>query len=479
MVDFFRSIKRGRRKAEPDRHSEIYPKLMQLGQRRTDNRPLFKPTPRNLRYFSRTPYARRAINTIKNSIAMLHWEIRAKEGTPDSTVLRQQIETTHNCFDRPNEDDTFSALMEQVIEDYCCGAAAIEQQIGGDASRPLWMWPVDGLSIQIYPLWDGDPNAPRYVQQMSFGGSTVGMESQGPVFNSNELIYIRPNPTTAGPFGVGPLEVAFMTISRILGVSAYAGDVSSNASPVGLLHLGNVDSTAVDAFRHYWRNDVEGQGRTPITGGGDKPPTFLDLHPQGDQALYLKYQDFLKTEIAIAFDLSPQNLGVERDINRNTAEVAEDRDIAQAIGPTARKVASQLTRESIQQRLGYSQLEFHFLGLDREDEVAEAEIFEREYRNNATTPNEYRARRGRPLSLSPWADLTYADVQIAQSEARGTKSFVDENLSPTDVLPDDQVKKDSAGQSQKQVGGGPSSGGSPFRRLGRGVVRSKPPGAGR
>jgi hypothetical protein len=31
------------------------------------------------------------------------------------------------------------------------GAAAIELQLGGDKLRPLWMFPVDGLSIQIYP----------------------------------------------------------------------------------------------------------------------------------------------------------------------------------------------------------------------------------------------------------------------------------------------------------------------------------------
>jgi hypothetical protein len=31
------------------------------------------------------------------------------------------------------------------------------------------MWPVDGLTIQIYPLWDGNPSEPRYVQIIGYG----------------------------------------------------------------------------------------------------------------------------------------------------------------------------------------------------------------------------------------------------------------------------------------------------------------------
>jgi hypothetical protein len=169
-------------------------------------------------------------------------------------------------------------------------------------------------------------------------------------------------------------------------------------------------------MRTYFKNEIEGQGRTPLFGGGDKEPKVLELHPEGDNALYLKYQELLKAEIATSFDISPQNLGLERDINRNTAEIAEDRDIAQAIGPWGRKVASQMTRESIQGRLGFSQLEFRFKGLDRDDEKISAEVFQIEYQNNATTPNEYRARKGHPLSEVPYADMLLCEVEAEKAE---------------------------------------------------------------
>ena len=60
-------------------------------------------------------------------------------------------------------------MIEQLTEDILHGAGAVEMQVSGDENRPLWMWPVDGLTIQIYPLWDGNPSEPRYVQIIGYG----------------------------------------------------------------------------------------------------------------------------------------------------------------------------------------------------------------------------------------------------------------------------------------------------------------------
>jgi hypothetical protein len=391
--------------------------------RQRNNQISYKPTPRNLRYFCSTPYARRAINAYKNTICQLDWEIVVKPGWDVSDELIRQMMIVQFCFEHPNDDDNFSQFLEQVVEDMMVGAGAIEQEIGGNPERPLWMWPVDGLSIQIYPLWAGNPDEARYAQMLGYG--TASGASVAAQLRNDQLIYIRPNPSTATPFGLGPIEIAFNSISRQLGVSAYAGNITSNATPGGFIHLGDVSDDHIRSFRQYWKNDIEGQGKTPITGGGDKPPSYISLHPEGDTALYLKYQDFLKREIAIACDLSPQNLGIESDINRNTAEVAEDRDIAQAIGPFGRKIAKSLTKEAINQRLGFYGLEFRFKGLDREDEIEEANVYDKEYKNNATTPNEYRLRRGRPRTENPWGDLLFADFQIAQQAARGAQALAD------------------------------------------------------
>ncbi len=156
---------KARRKKEPVRDTDVYPRLMQLGNFFKQKTRL-KPTPPNLRYFSRTVYARAAINHIKNPISQLEWHIIPMPGIKLNSELEKQIEIATNCFQHPNNDDSFATLIEQIIEDYCIfGAGVIEQQIGNDPIRPLWMWPVDAQSIQIYPDWDGTPTDYRYYKR--------------------------------------------------------------------------------------------------------------------------------------------------------------------------------------------------------------------------------------------------------------------------------------------------------------------------
>lgn len=431
LLDYLRRV--GRRRKIPERETDIFPRLMQLGQFQNNrSKPAFKPTARNLRYFGRTPYARRAINAIKGPIASLEWEIVPMPGVPESRELERQAEIVAYCLHHPNEEDSFRSMTEAVIEDLMHGAGAIEQQIGSDLNRPLWLWPVDSLSIQIYANWSGKPDEVRYLQTIGYG--SVGGGGMGNRLRDDELIYLKPNPTTAQPFGVGPLEIAFMSVSRQLAVADFAGKVSGNANPSAALFIGtDADQTRLDAIRAYWRNEVEGRGQMPIFGGTQ--PAAIRLHPDGDNALFLKYQELLIREIATAFDLSPQNLGVERDVNRNQGEVSEDRDWDHAIKPWANLYASALTRRAIHRRLGFHQLRFRFVGMDRKDERASAEIYQIDYRNNAVTPNERRAHLGLPPSEGPWGNLHFADMQIAVAAARGAKVIDDPALSDPDATP--------------------------------------------
>lgn len=421
--DWLKRLRLGRKRNEPVRATQVNP----IWPNRTQSRrPALKPTPVNLRAFGKTPYARRAINAIKNPIAMLEWEVVPIRGVEMNSELEHQIAVVSRCLEQPNRDDSFRTLVEQVIEDICHGAGAIEVETGGDALRPMWLWPVDGLSIQLYPAWSGDEAESRYAQAIGYGAWSGGSAIQ---LRNDELIYIRPNPSTATPFGLGPLEVAFNSISRQLGVGEFAGNVTTNSKPSVMLDLGEgAGGDAVAAFRSYWTNEIEGQGKTPIvaTKGGQ----VMRLFPDGDAGLYLAYQEFLKTEIAVAFDLSPMNLGVERDVNRNTAEVMASRDMDHAIKPMADMVAASLTRQAIQGRLGFSQLQLRFPELDAEDEGALSETFVRDYQNNAVTPNEYRKRRGLAPTKSKFGDLLKCETDLATKAAQGAQQVLDDQLQP-------------------------------------------------
>jgi hypothetical protein len=406
----------GRKRHEPHRETEAYARMKQIGSWGLhDSRPTVKPVPANLRYFSRTVYASRAIAHYTKPIAGLDWQVVPKADVKENAEIKRQIEVTSNCLHNPNHDDSLVSLLQQIVEDICvCGAGAIEQQLGGDKTRPLWLWPVDALSIQIYAGWDGEETKPRYCQTLGYGN--VGV-ARGTDLLNRELIYMRDRPTTDSPFSYGFIEVAFQSINRLLGVAEFAGNLASNASPQNLIFIKGATQNEIEAFRAYWRNDIEGQGMTPIIGGEDAKTE--SLRGTKDDAVFLKYQQFIIREIATAAGMSPQNLGVEADVNRNTSEVAEDRDWDLGIAPMARMVARYINREAISGRLGFSQIELSPGGLDREDEKATADIYKIEYEGNAVTPNEYRSRHNQPPITSQFGDMCFADAQIAIAAARG------------------------------------------------------------
>src|SRR5579864_942238 len=157
-----------------------------------------KPTPYNLRRFSETPIARRAINCIKDRIAGMRWRIQPRQGYALEAIPEgaARVQLLTDNFNSPNPDDSFRSLAEQVLEDIIVGGfGAIEVQLSPGweqaaslrspgrtnasvptqpifptqllipaQTTPLLLWPVDGASIRMNCEWDGSPQSQRYMQ---------------------------------------------------------------------------------------------------------------------------------------------------------------------------------------------------------------------------------------------------------------------------------------------------------------------------
>jgi hypothetical protein len=359
-----------------------------------------KPTPANLRRFSETPVARRAINVIKDRIVGMRWRIQPRRGRvleqiPDGP---QRIQILTENFEAPNPDDSFRSLIEQVLEDVIVGGfGAIELDLvegwrmpvaGGTPALPLLMWPVDGATIRIMTDWDGRPDSPRYAQVTGLSGAQGQI-----VLDDNELSYIRLNPRTHTPFGLGRLEVAFETINAFLSAYRYAGRLASNSVVQYALWLQGLTPAHHERLIRWWQDEIEGTGRVPIISAESKPEV-LRFAAGTDADLRLAWQEFLVRIIANAFDLPAQFLGLEQDVNRSTAGTMSDLGFRSAIVPTARLVAEYLTRDAIAKRLGWTDLEFVFTDVDAQDEMEQARIDEILLRNGVVTVNEVRRARG-------------------------------------------------------------------------------------
>ena len=350
-----------------------------------------KPSPMNLRKFAETPIVRRAINVIKDRIAAMDWQVRVRRGFLGEDVLQveRKLKALRRMLEEPNEVDNLRTLLEQAIEDALTGGfGAIEMETTGDPERPAMLWPVDGASIRINAKWDGSADSPRYAQAAS------GQPGAGAVeLRDDQLMYIRMNPRSFTPFGLGPLEVAFETVSQFLSAHRFAGKLAANSVAQYALWLNEATPAQHDRLIRWWQDEIEGTGRVPLLSTTQKPEV-LRFAQGTDADLRLAWQEFLIRMVANAFGLPPMMLGLESDVNRSTASEMADEAFRGAISPLAMLIAGHMTRDLFGKCIGWREFEFVFNELSARDEQTELQVQVKLLQAGVLTVNEVRAMRG-------------------------------------------------------------------------------------
>jgi len=358
------------------------------------SRLLPKPSPANLRRFAETPVVRRAINVIKDRIAAMDWQIRVRRGSKiaDPPGGARALTALRKVLEEPNPCDSFRTLIEQVIEDALTGGfGALEMELTGDSERPAMLWPVDGASIRINARWDGSVDTPRYAQIMPGQLDVVDLRD-------DQLIYIRMNPRSFTPFGLGPLEVAFETVNEFLTAHRFAGKLAANSVAQYALWLNESTPAQHDRLIRWWQDEIEGTGRVPLISTEQKPEV-LRFAQGTDADLRLAWQEFLIRMIANAFGLPPLLLGLESDVNRSTAAELADEAFRGAIQPLAHLIAGHITRDLFSKCIGWGDFEFVFNDLNARDEETELAVQVQLLQAGVLTVDEVRAQRGlAPLS---------------------------------------------------------------------------------
>jgi HK97 family phage portal protein len=350
-----------------------------------------KPTPMNLRRFAETPLVRRAINVIKDRIAAMDWQVRVRRGVRSEEVeyATRKLKALRRVLEEPNATDSFRTLIEQAIEDALTGGfGAIEMEPTGDPARPAMLWPVDGASIRINAKWDGQTETPRYAQ-VEMGQP----EANAVDLRDDQLMYIRMNPRSFTPFGLGPLEVAFETVNEFLSAHRFAGKLAANAVAQYALWLNEATPAQHDRLIRWWQDEIEGTGRVPVLSSEQKPEV-LRFAQGTDADLRLAWQEFLIRMVANAFGLPPLLLGLEADVNQSTAAEMADEAFRGAISPLATLVAGHITRDLFGKCIGWHEFEFVFNELSARDEQTELNVQVKLLAAGVLTVNEVRAMRG-------------------------------------------------------------------------------------
>jgi HK97 family phage portal protein len=375
--------------AEAERKTLAMPAILSPVQ--FPGRHLPKPTPANLRRFAETPVVRRAINVIKDRIAAMDWQIRVRRGVrgADVAFAERKLRALRRTLEEPNSVDSFRTLMEQAIEDALTGGfGAIEMEPTGDPERPAMLWAVDGASIRINGRWDGDPDTPRYAQ-----AAPGQLDSSAVELRDDQLMYIRMNPRSFTPFGLGPLEVAFETVNQFLSAHRFAGKLAANAVAQYAIWINEATPAQHDRLIRWWQDEIEGTGRVPLISTQQKPEV-LRFAQGTDADMRLAWQEFLIRMVANAFGLPPLMLGLEADVNQSTAAEMTDEAFRGAISPLAMLLAGHITRDLFGKCVGWREFEFVFNELNARDEETELAVQVQLLAAGVLTVNEVRAMRG-------------------------------------------------------------------------------------
>ena len=399
------------------------------------NAGLPKPTQANLRKFAETPLVRRAINVIKDRIVAMDWQVRVRRGAvPEAIGYRERkLRALRRVLEEPNATDSFRTLLEQVIEDALTGGyGAVEMEASGDAEQPAQLWPVDGATIRVNVKWDGNADAPRYEQVLP-----GQMPADAVPLKDDQLMYVRMNPRSFTPFGLGPLEVAFETVNQFLSANRFAGKLAANSVVQYALWLNEATPAQQERLIRWWQDEIEGTGRVPLISTPEKPEV-LRFAQGTDADLRLQWQEFLIRMVANAFGLPPLLLGLEADVNRSTAAELADEAFRGAIEPLAKLIAQHITRDLFGKCIGWREFEFVFNDLSARDEATELAIQVQLLAAGVYTVDEVRAMRGMaPLSgaggvggISESA-ADPARAEIAQRGALEEQSRIEEAVRET------------------------------------------------
>ncbi len=366
-----------------------------------------KANEQNLRKFSRSAIPHRAICLIRDGVLRQKWRVvPAKEGKKAPAYF---IEAVENIIKHPNETDSYSTFWGQVLSEALIGDnGAAEIVFTGNRKQPMKLYPVNGFSLEYVKGFFSDPNFYRFVQKID--GKEIFLYDK-------DIVYLQHTKTTDSPYGLSPLEAAWTELVALFTAQDYAKTQASTAFPKNALNLGEgVSQQDLIAYRKYFVEEVFGKGQMPIIGG-QKGACALKLGAEGDEELYLEWQKFLITIVALAFGIDPKKLGQGSNTDRSTVEEQNKSLLDEAILPYCQLLEDEINKKVIG-RLGLSDVvkfEFYF-DETIEQKKQEQELVVEQWNTNGITLKEYREALKLPALNGEYDNMTQAEMKSALNE---------------------------------------------------------------
>ncbi len=332
---------------------------------------------------------RLVIETRKDQVERLRWNIRPKvrpgEKTPSATG-DPRVAAIESFLRKPDGVHRWGTWLRMVLEDlFVIDAPALykARSVGGAL---IALEPVDGATIKVLIDDQGRtpmPPDPAY-QQVLHGVPKAD-------FDRDTLIYLPRNPRTAKIYGFSPVEQIITTVNialrRQLAQLQYFTEGNMPEALIGVPQSWTMEQ--IGQFQDYW--DTILAGNTAERRHAKFVPADFRYQPMRDPPLKDDFDEWLARIVCYAFSTSPAPF--TRQMNRATADNAQEMALAEGLGPTMLWIKC-LVDQVIEEDFGCQDLEFEWVDEKSDDQMRQAQITDMKVKSGLKTINEARAESG-------------------------------------------------------------------------------------
>ena len=350
------------------------------------------------------------IETRKDQMAKLPFTFAVKDKA--GTAGNESVKPDPRCdellefFQFPDQEHDWGTWLRMLLEDLLVIDAPtvyIRKTLGGQLYA---VEPVDGATIKrVLDVTGRTPLPPATAYQQILKGMPAVD------YTREELIYLPRNPRTHKVYGYSPVEQVITTINIALRRQTHQLSYYTDGSTPDLIFQVPESWTPdnVKQFEEYWNGllsgDVQERRRTRFVPKGVAP---VDTK---DKALKDEYDEWLARVICFAFSISPQ--AFVKEMNRATAQTAQEAALSEGLAPLMQWVKSLIDR-IIFLCFGWSDIEFKWDTMESIKPKEQAEIDKTYVDAKVLHPDEVRATRFnlQPMDAELRASLNPAPMQF-------------------------------------------------------------------
>lgn len=351
-----------------------------------------------LRAFSNVELVRLCIETRKDQVERLDWQVRTKITRKPRTDSDERIGRAEKMLRKPDGRTHFAPWLRALLEDLLSIDAACVERKRNRGGGLIGLEYVDGSTISLKIDDSGrTPLAPAPAYEQVIKGVVWN------TLTTDDLIYSPRNIRTGHIYGYSPVEQVIVSINTLIRRQAQQlAHFTDGNVPMGLLSV--PETWTPDQLRE-WQDwlDSRLQGNLAERAKMQSVPNGTKYQALKDPPIKDEFDEWLARVICYAFNIPPTPF--IKSMNRGTAQEDQDRALEEGLGPIL-KWAKRLFDSVIQDDLGFSDLEFVWLEIRDIDIEKQARVHDIYLKNGALTINNVRDDLGKP-SMGEAGDKHY------------------------------------------------------------------------